>query len=123
MAALIPVLTALESSLTGNTWIAIQENTESKFFVTFTMDRLQFLCFAMFEPRQTDISIQYMQAFESAGRAQGGPFFCQPRALPNETLPAHSAAEIAGRVDFERVTFPSSTFSSLFLSPNNTLDC
>lgn len=38
-------------------------------------------------------------------------------------LPAHSAAEIAARVHFESVTFSSSTFSSLFLSTNNTLDC
>lgn len=45
----------------------------------------------------------------------GKSFFCQPKALPNETLPAHTAAEIAGRVHFERVTFSSPAFSSLSL--------
>lgn len=56
-------------------------------------------------------------------QSKGKSFFCQPRALPNETLPAHSAAEIAGRVHFVRVSFSSPTFSSLFMSPNTTLHC
>lgn len=68
------------------------------------------------------ISLSSIYAGIQIGRqGTGKSFFCQPRSLPNETLPAHSAAEIAGRERFERVTFSSPTFSSLFLSPNNTL--
>lgn len=115
VAALIPVHTALDSSLRCNRLVAIQETTESKSVgVTFFIDSLQSVCWAILEPRQIVISIQYLHRHldRQAGQREV-LFFCQPRALPNETLPAHSTAEIAGRV----------TFSSLFLSPDNTLHC
>ncbi len=53
MPALIPVLTAVEK-------VAIQEATESKFVETFSIDSTQSLCWATLEPRQIDISVQYL---------------------------------------------------------------
>lgn len=103
--------------LGGNRQIVIQETTESKFVATFSIDSLQSLCWAVLEPRQIDISIQYLHRHLDGQAGNREVLFCQPRVLPNEMLPAHSAAEIAGRVHFVRVTSSPPLFLLSFRLP------
>lgn len=87
------------------------------FVVKTSKDSLQRLYWANLDCRQVDIFIQYLDRHLDRQGEHRKVLFCQPKALQNETLPAHSATEIAGRVHFERVTFSSPSFFFPFCHP------